>query len=39
MEIWSNLVINSLSFLFGKGKEWGNMEIPENAKFEPLVFF
>ena len=34
MEIWSHLVINSLLFLFRKGKEEGNMEIPENSKFQ-----
>ena len=34
MEIWSHLVINSLLFLFRKGKEEGNMEIPEKSKFQ-----
>lgn len=34
MDTQSNLVINGLSFLFGKGKEWKKLEEPEKATFE-----
>lgn len=36
MYMWSNLIMNGLSFLVGKEKERGKLEESKNAKFEHL---